>query len=83
MKLTNICTNCQTVENEGIMTIFSYGTPVLRISPCSVTPFLPYFERLWNGHSVTTMRHINKALAVVGLDSIDKALWDDMPIQEV
>ena len=33
MKLTNICTNCQTVENEGAITIFSYGTPVLLLAP--------------------------------------------------
>ena len=97
MKLTNICTNCQTVENEGIITIFSYGTPVLKISPNIFDDKLSSLTRLWGGYSSTTMRHINKALDTIngkyrisrtlalmgGYISFTKKLWESMPVLEV
>lgn len=72
MKLTNICTNCQTVENEGVTTIFSYGTPVLSFDPSRALGHLDC-HRLWDGHSTTTMRHINKTfLTMVYLQKLTK-----------
>lgn len=83
MKLTNVCTNCQTVEDNGTITIFSYGTPVLRITQNMFTPKLSSFTRLWDGYSVTTMRHINKALGTVCPAKLNKSMWDAMPVWEV
>lgn len=96
MKLSNVCTNCQLVENEGIITIFSYGTPVLKISPNIFDNKLSSLTRLWDGYSSTTMRHINKALDTINGDyyisrtlalmggyiSLTKKEWDAMPVEE-
>ena len=96
MKLSNICTNCQLVENEGVITIFSYGTPVLKISPNIFDDKLSSLTRLWDGYSVTTIRHINRALDTIngnyhifrtmalmgGYTSFTKKLWESMPVLE-
>ena len=33
------------------------------------------FSRLWQGYSVTTMRHINAFRELMGMDPINKAAW--------
>lgn len=82
MKLTNICTNCQLLVGAGkanrAYVIFDYGTPVLALD-CS--GMKPRYVRLWDGWSITTQRHINKALATLGHDGISKADWYDMPVE--
>ncbi len=78
MKLTNICTNCQLVTSEnGRFTIFSYGTPVLSFDHNGEN-----LHQLWSGHSVTTMKHINKALDSVVFVKLTKKEWDPMPVEE-
>lgn len=79
MKLRNICTNCQIVETNGREIVFSYGTPVLSILDHGVNGKMEH-SRLWAGWSATTQRHINKALDFYGLDHINKAQWDKMPV---
>lgn len=84
MKLINVCNNCQVVIAAGMANhayvIFSYGTPVFAID-CS--GMHPRFVRLWDGWSVTTQRHINKALDALGhsADHIKKADWDKMEVE--
>ena len=34
------------------------------------------FQRLWDGYSATTMRHVNSFLQEFGLDGGGKAWWD-------
>ena len=80
MKLTNICTNCQLVATpeNGRFTVFSYETPVLSFGHNGQN-----MRRLWDGYSVTTMRHINKALDHVTSVKLTKKEWDSMPVEEV
>lgn len=77
MKLINVCNNCQMMETEKRYVIFDYGTPVLHVDN------LGKYRRLWDGWSITTQRHINKALATLGRNGIDKATWYDMPVEQI
>ena len=78
MKLKNICTNCQLVTSEnGRFTVFSYETPVLSFDYNGQN-----MHRLWDGYSVTTMKHINKALDSVVFVKLTKKEWDSMPVEE-
>lgn len=77
MKLVNICNNCQMLGTKEGYVIFDYGTPVFAID------FMGDFYRLWSGWSITTQRHINKALATLGRNGISKADWYDMPVERV
>lgn len=38
------------------------------------------FQRLWYGHSVTTMIHINAFRAAYGLDKMTSRQWFDMDV---
>ena len=58
---------------------FSYGTPVLSILDHGENGKM-YHVRHWTGWSLTTQRHINKALDLYGLKHINKAAWDKMPV---
>lgn len=55
-------------------TLFSYGTPVMWSDGFQ-------FVRLWNGYSVTTMRHVNAFVRWNGYDMGGKAWWDSLPVQ--
>ncbi len=83
MKLVNVCNNCQIVTAEGkadrAHVIFSYGTPVLAIDCSGMKSQL---VRLWDGWSVTTQRHINKAFEILGNGrKMDKKTWDAMLVE--
>lgn len=39
-----------------------------------------YFVRLWDGYSMTTMRHINAFLSFLGHEPKGKAWWIDIDI---
>ena len=84
MKLVNICNNCQLLVGAGkanrAYVIFDYGTPVLAINCSGMSPRL---VRLWAGWSITTQRHINKALATLGRDGISKSDWYNMPVEQI
>lgn len=77
MKLINICNNCQMLETEEECVIFDYGTAVLAIDSVGK------YRRLWSGWSITTQRHINKALATLGRNGVSKADWYDMPVERI
>lgn len=77
MKLTNICNNCQLLATAKGWTIFDYGTPVLHVDN------LGNFHRLWTGWSITTQRHINKALNTLGRNGISKSDWYDIPVERI
>ena len=79
MKIVNVCTNCQIVETNGREIVFSYETPVLAILDHGINGKMEH-SRLWSGWSVTTQRHINKALDLYGLDHINKTMWEKMPV---
>lgn len=88
MKLTNVCTNCQIVCGAGkanrAYVIFSYGTPVLAVDCSGMESHL---VRLWDGWSVTTQRHINKALDMMPggnrYGKMNKARWENMTVENV
>ena len=82
MKIINVCNNCQIVEANGREIVFSYDTPVLSILDHGNNGNMEH-SRLWSGWSVTTQRHINKALDLYGLSHINKAQWDKMPVETI
>lgn len=56
-------------EDDGTETLLSYGTPVIKRDRNG------NLIRLWNGYSVTTMRHVN---AFCG---INKSIWMKMEVK--
>ena len=38
------------------------------------------FVRYWGGYSATSMRHINEFRRQLGLQSINKKTWEDLPV---
>lgn len=40
------------------------------------------FVRLWDGYSVTTMRHVNSFLSFFGISGGGKSWWDSQPVEE-
>lgn len=62
------------IEHEnGIIELQSYNTIVGRIADGK-------FERLWNGYSLTTMRHINAFIDFYGLQGGGKKWWDNLEV---
>lgn len=57
--------------DNGDIELTSYTTTVARIHNGK-------FERLWNGYSVTTMRHINAFLYVYGIQGGGKVWWENL-----
>lgn len=84
MTLTNVCNNCQIITAMGkanrAHVIFSYGAPVLAIDCSGMEPQL---VRLWDGWSITTQRHINKAFDTFGSGRfhMTKKQWDSMTVE--
>lgn len=60
------------IDDDGSRTLISYTTAVCRINASGK------FEKLWNGYSATTMRHINAFCSTYGIDGGGKAWWDKL-----
>lgn len=56
------------LEEDGTKTLFSYGTPIMRLKD-------GYYERLWDGWSVTTGRHIK------AFSGMNKREYLDLPLK--
>ena len=62
------------IEREnGDRELQSYNTIVCRVHNGN-------FERLWNGYSATTMRHVNSFLDYCGIPGGGKAWWDEQKV---
>lgn len=59
---------------NGVKLLQSYNTIVCAIDENGE------FARLWDGYSVTTMRHVNSFLSFYGLDGGGKAYWDEKEV---
>ena len=59
------------IENNGVITLRSYNTDVCRIVNGK-------FEKLWNGYSATTMRHINAFVDAYCINGGGKKWWDNL-----
>ena len=64
---------CQVETFGGDVYLWSYETRVARIRGGR-------FERLWNGYSDTTKRHVNAFRAFYGMEQIGKKDWEAMPV---
>lgn len=60
--------------DSGEIVLQSYDTFVCKITESGK------FVRLWSGHSVTTMRHINSFLRRFNIPGGGKAWWDALPV---
>ena len=60
--------------DKGEKILLSYDTEVCKITEDGE------FVRLWDGYSVTTMRHVNSFLNLVGVAGGGKKWWDAQPI---
>lgn len=52
----------------------------------TIVCFLSYggtFKKLWDGYSVTTMRHINSFLQYVRIPGGGKKWWDALPVESL
>lgn len=61
-------------KDNGETVLQSYNTEVCKITGGGE------FVRLWSGYSVTTMRHVNSFLQLVGIAGGGKAWWDAQKI---
>lgn len=62
------------IEN-GDSVLISYNTEICKITKEGE------FKKLWNGYSLTTMRHINSFLATFGFARRNKEWWNKQPIE--
>jgi hypothetical protein len=60
-------------QDSGDIELKSYNTIVARIRQGR-------FERLWDGYSATTMRHINSFCRTFGIDGGGKAWWTSLEV---
>ena len=60
----------------GLVTLYSYDTPVAEIIGDT-------FNRLWDGYSTTTMKHVNTFRHAYGLNSIGKSEWNALPVKKI
>lgn len=75
MKTIEGCNNkAREIYIKGECVLYSYDTPVAALRKGEVI-------RLWDGHTMTTMKHINCWLSEHNLPKIDKAQWDKMPVE--
>lgn len=66
---------CIIEKDNGEKVLQSYKTEVCKITSGGL------FVRLWDGYSVTTMRHINSFLSFFGIDGGGKSWWDMQPVE--
>lgn len=64
------------------VTIYPNGTKVLTSYKTEVAAIMPdgSFQRLWNGYSATTSRHINEFRLQNRLTAINKTEWIRLPL---
>ena len=55
--------------------LLSYNTEVCKINGNGE------FVRLWDGYSVTTMRHVNSFLSFFGISGGGKSWWNDKAVE--
>lgn len=60
-------------QDNGDIELQSYSTIVCRIRNGK-------FERLWDGYSSTTMRHVNSFLELYGISGGGKAWWNKLKV---
>ncbi len=63
------------IEKDGETLLQSYNTMVCKIDKSGE------FVRMWDGYSVTTMRHINAFIDLFNIPGGGKAWWDALPVQ--
>lgn len=63
-------------KDNGEKVLQSYTTEVCKIGNNGE------FVRLWDGYSVTTMRHINSFLSFFGITGGGKAWWNSQPVEK-
>ena len=69
----------ESIQDSTVYTLYSYNTPVLRITTYEGHPNHVYFDRRWWGYSATTMRHINSFVATVtDMPVGGKKWWDSL-----
>ena len=59
-------------KKNGTKELYSYNTLVCRINADGG------FERIWQGYSATTMRHVNAFLNHYGMETQNKKWWDSL-----
>lgn len=64
------------IEKDGETLLQSYDTTVCKIDKSGE------FVRMWEGYSVTTMRHINAFIEMFGIPGGGKKWWDALPVEE-
>lgn len=62
-------------KDNGEKVLQSYNTEVCKINNNGE------FVRLWNGYSVTTMRHVNSFLSFCDMNGGGKSWWDMQPVE--
>ena len=63
-------------KDNGEKVLQSYNTEVCKIGSNGE------FVRLWDGYSVTTMRHVNSFISFFGIPGGGKAWWNSQPVEE-
>lgn len=58
---------------NGDIELKSYDTIVARVHDGK-------FEKLWDGYSATTMRHVNSFIDKLGISGGGKAWWDSLEV---
>ena len=64
------------LENGAKYTLYSYETPVIEYNKKTGE-----IERLWDGYSLTTMRHVNSFLRHFYLKGGGKKWWDSLAVK--
>ena len=64
---------CRVIETEQVLYLRSYDILV-----CYWDKKRKVFNKLWDGYSLTTMRHVNSFMRYLGLSLGGKKLWDSM-----
>lgn len=62
-------------KDNGEKVLQSYNTEVCKVTSGGE------FVRLWDGYSVTTMRHVNSFLEFCGIAGGGKSWWDAQTVQ--
>lgn len=61
-------------KDNGEKVLQSYNTEVCKITPGGE------FVRLWDGYSLTTMRHINAFIELFNISGGGKSWWDSLEV---
>lgn len=63
------------IEDNNKVQLKSYDTIVCEIDDGG------NFVKLWNGYSVTTMKHVNDFRKLFNLETLNKKAWDNLPCE--